>query len=278
MKPQLTTEALRTEAAHLPGVHGMKPPRVLEAAVETAMADNPKKRKRKETPSLGSGPLPAKNWSLSIDRVFAQDRLRFDASFFDPVVDAHVESLEGYRTDRLSELAKLILPGRFERVWAVDEEQGRPYLNATDLLTLFSLGVPSQVRYLSPESDTNFDALRIREGWLLMTCSGTIGRVYHVPARLDGWAATHDLIRIIPNSPDTTGCLYAWCMTEVAQAQILSHTHGGQVNHVTDQQVGELLVPRLHGRTAKKLNERVMAALADRERALNKLVNAWPTK
>ena len=37
-------------------------------------------------------------------------------------------------------------------------------------------------------------------------------------------------------------------------------------------------MPRLHGRTAKKLNERVLAALADREMALNTLVNAWPKK
>ena len=56
MKPQLTTEALRTEAAHLPGVHGMKPPRVLEAAVETAMADNPKKtqEERNAVPRVGA--------------------------------------------------------------------------------------------------------------------------------------------------------------------------------------------------------------------------------
>ena len=222
--------------------------------------------------------MPAKNWALSLERVFAQNGLRFDASFFDPVVDAHVGTLQGSRTNRLDEMAKLVLPGRFERVWAVDEEHGRPYLNATDLLTLFSLGIPSQVRYLSPESDTDFDALVVHEGWLLMTCSGTIGRVYHVPSRLDGWAATHDLIRIIPDSPDLTGYLYVWCLTPVAQAQILSHTHGGQINHVTEQQVGELLVPRLHGRTAKKLNDRVMDALNARERALNTLVTAWPTK
>ena len=222
--------------------------------------------------------VPAKNWSLSIERVFGQAGLRFDASFFDPVVETYIETLEGYRTERLNELATLVLPGRFERVWAVDKEHGKPYLNATDLLTLFSLGIPSQVRYLSPESSIDIDTLIIREGWLLMTCSGTIGRVYHVPARLDGWAGTHDLIRIIPNSPEMTGYLFAWCMTPVAQAQILSHTHGGQINHVTEKQVGELLVPRLHAHTEKKLNDHVIGALADRETALNMLVNAWPEK
>ena len=239
---------------------------------------SPSSRQKSKDSSLVPQISPAKNWSLSIERVFAQGGMRFDASFFDPVVDAHVETLEGYRTQRLRELATLRLPGRFERIWTVDEEHGRPYLNATDLLTLFSLGKPSQVRYLSPESDTDIEALVIREGWLLMTCSGTIGRVYYVPSRLDGWAATHDLIRIIPTSPEMTGYLFAWCMTPVAQTQILSHTHGGQINHVTEKQVGELLVPCLDKRTAKRLNQRVMAALAARETALNTLANSWPKK
>lgn len=220
--------------------------------------------------------IPAKNWSLPVERIFGQDGLRIDATFFDPLVDAQVGTLAGVETNRLDELATLALPGRFERVWAVDEEHGKPYLNATDLLTLFSLGMPAKVRYLSPESKTDFDALIIHEGWLLMTCSGTIGRVFCVPARLDGWAATHDLIRIIPNSPDLVGCLFAWCLTPVAQAQILSHTHGGQIDHVTDEQVGELLVPRLPEQAARELNERVLSALLARENALEALTHAWP--
>ncbi len=222
--------------------------------------------------------IPPKSWRLSVEKVFEQDRVRFDASFFDPKIDSHIETLSGIQTTHLSELAKVILPSRLERVWAVDEDRGKPYLNATDLLCLFSLGVPQKVRYLSPESDTDVDVLIIREGWLLLTCSGTIGRIYHVPKRLDGWAATHDLIRIIPKSPDLIGYLFAWCMTPVAQAQILGHTHGGQIDHVTDEQVGSILVPIPKGRSAKKIHESVIKSLADREKALDTLVSAWPRK
>ena len=78
-----------------------------------------------------------------------------------------------------------------------------------------------------------------------MTCSGTIGRVFYVPKRLDGWVATHDLIRIIPKGDSLAGYLYAWLSQPDAQTQILSHTHGGQIDHVTDKQVGTVLVPRL---------------------------------
>ena len=238
-------------------------------------AHNLKKVQKRGIPELVPETTPAKHWSLSVERVFAHNELRLDASFFDPLIDAYVDSLAGMRTHRLDELANLVLPGRFERVWALDEEHGCPYLNATDLLSLFSLGIPSQVRYLSLESNTDVSALVIREGWLLMTCSGTIGRVYHVPKRLDGWAATHDLIRIIPNSPDMTGYLYAWCLTPTAQAQILSHTHGGQIDHVTDKQVATLLVPQLRAQKIRRLNKRVMDALKARESALESLVAAW---
>lgn len=63
---------------------------------------------------------------------------------------------------------------------------------------------------MSRESETDVEALIIQEGWLLMTCSGTIGRVFYVPKRLDGWAATHDLIRIVPYDKNITGFLLSW--------------------------------------------------------------------
>ena len=222
------------------------------------------------------GLSPAKSWSLSIQRIFEQDRWRFDATHYDPAVDAHVDSMAGIDSVPLRSLATLKLPGRFERVWAIDADSGHPYLNATDLLCLFALGRPSQVRYLSPESETDIDNLHIREDWLLMTCSGTIGRVYYVPKRLDGWAATHDLIRIIPNSEDMSGYFFAWCSTKIAQVQILSHTHGGQINHVTAEQVGQLMVPLLPHREMKAINDQVVGALHARETAMHALENSWP--
>lgn len=241
-------------------------------ARQTRQNSNPTSRLQHHSPDV----LPAKSWSLSIQRVFDQDGWRFDATHYDPAIDAHVDSMAGIESVPLTDLATLKLPGRFERVWAIDANSGYPYLNATDLLCLFALGSPSQVRYLSPESDTDVESLVIREGWLLMTCSGTIGRVYYVPKRLDGWVATHDLIRIIPNSEELTGYLLAWCTTTTAQVQILSHTHGGQINHVTAEQVGQLLVPIIPAQRVDAIHNTVVSALRSRELAMRTLENAWP--
>lgn len=215
--------------------------------------------------------------SVPVERVRSDPALRFDATHYDPAVDAVVGGLRasGLLLSPLSDLASLHLPGQFTRVWAKDAEHGIPYLNATDLLSLFALGLPSAgPRFLSRYSETDLEALRVREGWLLMTCSGTIGRVFAMPGRLDGWAATHDLIRIVPPR-GMVGYLFAWCSTPAARAQILSHTHGGQIDHVTEEQVAGLLVPRLSAKRVREIDRKVVEALEARERALEDLLEAW---
>ena len=231
-------------------------------------------------PAAESSPSPvdapsARVWIVPIARILDDADMRLDASFYDPGAGAIAGAAGSYPVDRLGDLADVTLPGIFERVWAADRDHGLPYLNATDLLPLFALGVPAQERYLSHASNTDIAALAVRKDWLLMTSSGTIGRVYRVPERLDGWAATHDLIRIVPKSADLVGYLYAWLSTPGAQAQIRRYTYGGQITHVTDKQVSELPVPRLPRPEAANINKRVIDALEARERALRVLSNAW---
>ncbi|MGP0591004.1 restriction endonuclease subunit S [Nitrospira sp. T9] len=218
-------------------------------------------------------------WSTSVDEIFKNSDIRLDATHFNPKAAGTLKKLKdsGVKLSPLSEWARVELRGQFTRIWAEDAEHGIPYLNATDLLSLLALGVPAGgMRYLSHATETNVDALLIREGWLLMTCSGTIGRVFYVPKRLNGWASTHDLIRIIPKDGGLIGYLLAWLSTPDAQSQIFSHTHGGQIDHVTDDQVAEVLVPSLPKKKMEEIHQRMMVALLDREKAIETLNNAWP--
>ena len=241
--------------------------------------DNIVSRTSTQKPSVREPASPKpKTWSISVERIFDSEDMRLDASHFDPRLDSCLTALKssGLPLSPLDELATtLFLPSRFERVWAADQHHGVPYLNATDLLSLFTIGMPSQERYLSHKSNVDMHTLIIRQNWLLMTCSGTIGRVFHVPRQLDGWAATHDLIRIVPKD-GMVGYLYAWCMTEAARIQILAHTHGGQIDHVTDKQVGSMLVPMLPPTEARNLDKLVLQALRDRANGLANLRKLWP--
>lgn len=234
-------------------------------------------RKQKEREKEGET-RTVESWSVSVTDIFNNFGLRLDAWHFNPQAAAAVRHLEesGLQLEHLSDLASVTLRGQFARIWAQDEQHGVRYFNATDMLSLLALGVPSGgLRFLSHATNTDIEALKIRQGWLLMTCSGTLGRIFYVPRRLDGWAATHDLIRIVPNEADMTGYLHAWLGTQLAQAQILTYTHGGQIDHVTDDQVKEILVPLLGGEQRKIIHDVVMKALYAREEAIESLVTAW---
>ena len=224
-------------------------------------------------------PVSVQWWSVSISDIFLNEDIRIDAEHFNPAVSKAIQGLResGVELVPLSELASVELRSQFTRIWARDSEYGLPYLNATDLLTLFALGAPaSGSRYLSYATATDLDSLVIHEGWLLMTCSGTIGRVFYVPERLDGWAATHDLVRIMPNDARMTGYLYAWLNTSIARSQVLSYTHGGQIDHVTDAQVAGILVPLLPSEQIEQINCEALSALQSRESALESMMKAWP--
>lgn len=219
-----------------------------------------------------------KTWLTSVNSIFNNGEFRFDAPHYDPIVSESKLKLKNspYETAPLSSLADVYLRGQFTRIWANDEKHGYKYLNASEMLSLMSLGVPSGgYRYLSYATETNLEALIVREGWLLMSCSGTIGRVFYVPKRLDGWAATHDLIRIVPKDVGMVGFLMSWLNTDVAQSQIMSHTHGGQIDHVTDVQVGKVLVPLLPKALTASINKRTLEAINARDNAMESLLKVW---
>ena len=206
-------------------------------------------------------------WGVSVDQISKQGSIRLDAEHYAPNIlenDKRLRSL-GAALAPLSDFADVRLPGMFTRIWAQDAEHGVPYLNATDLMSYFALGVPAQERYLSYASNVKMEPLIVKKGMILVSCSGTIGRVFDVPEELDGWAGTHDIVRIIPHDPAMKGFLRAYLTSEFAQIQILSHTHGGQIDHVTDEQVASCLVPVLDEGVIKRIAK--MADKADRMRS-----------
>lgn len=204
-----------------------------------------------------------KGWGVPISDVFNQGQIRLDAEYYDPAVIENSRRLHnlGVELKPLSEFAEVRLPGMFTRIWAKNDKHGIPYLNATDLMSYFALGIPAQERFLSHASDVNFAPLIVKTGMILITCSGTIGRIFDVPKALNGWAGTHDLVRIIPHEPSKMGFLQAYLTSSFAQIQILGHTHGGQIDHVTAEQVASCLVPVLADDTVHKISE--MAVKAD---------------
>ena len=220
-----------------------------------------------------SPPYPV-GWSIQASEIRDNNYARFDAEHYDPESRATLEPLAEFTLTPLSQWADIDLPSPFTRIWADDAMHGLPYVNATDLIIYTALGVPEKIRFLSRVSETDINRLILSEGTLLVTCSGTLGRVYIVPPSMKGWAGTHDLIRVKPREKSLTGYLLAYLRSAYAQVQLLADRYGGQIDHLTDKHVGACLVPEMDRDLMLRIADEVNAGERARYNGVNRIRQA----
>ena len=190
----------------------------------------------------GAAPA-AKSYLLSSAMLAESDEMRLDAGHYSPaLLDARrVLERSGLKLERLGDVvARVILPNRISKRIYVAPEAGLPFLQGSHVVHF----QPADLKYLSPASHRNVDAIVIRAGWLLVTRSGTVGRVAICPPEWDGWAASEHIIRIVPDETKCpSGYLCSFLTSALGQAQLRANVHGAVVDELTDEQVRNVLVP-----------------------------------
>ena len=208
------------------------------------------------------------NYSVPSNEVI--DRL--DGSYYDPIVKAIEQHIAKTAKEIVkvgdSQISKsIILPGRFKRVY-VEEEDGVPFIGGKQIFELD----PNNKKYLSPmrhESRIKGE-LTLRENMILITCSGTIGKVTIVPKHWDGWTANQHIIRVVPPNDEIAGYLHAWLSSDYAYPLITRYTHGAVIDEINDRQVSEIVVPLLRDENVQReINDGVLEANRKRTEAYN---------
>ena len=193
-------------------------------------------------PAPEQTPPATKSYALPSNFLFESDEIRLDAGHYNPEFLEACRTLEqsGMRLERLGDVVvEVILPGRFKRIY-VEQDEGLPFLQGSHVVHF----QPANLKYLSPSSRRNIDSIVIRAGWLLITRSGTVGRVTLCPKEWDGWAASEHIIRIIPDEGKCpAGYLCSFLASSVGQVQLNANIHGAVVDELTDDQVRNILVP-----------------------------------
>ncbi|MCJ7635245.1 restriction endonuclease subunit S, partial [Candidatus Bathyarchaeota archaeon] len=108
----------------------------------------------------------------------------------------------------------------------------------------------------------------VRAGWVLVTCSGTIGRVALVPKKWDRWAISQHVLRIIPNSKEiNNGFLAAFLLNEYGDQQVISKTYGGVVDELAEDGMRDVLIPHPPIDVQERIGNLVIEAYELRELA-----------
>ena len=191
-------------------------------------------------------------------------KMRFDASYHNPMIQQIENKLRQCKCDlkRLGDnVARIFIPGRFKRIY-VDSQHGIPLLSGKQIAQI----KPLDIKCISTKVTRNIKNWMVESGWILVTCSGTIGRISMVPKEWNGWAVSQHALRIIPNANLVNGgFLAAFLSSGYGQQQILSKTYGGVVDELAEEDMRDILVPLPSKNVQEDIGKLVVEAYQLRE-------------
>lgn len=200
-----------------------------------------------------------RNYSVNLSQLDG----RLDGSYYIPIVNAITEVLErnsqSITTIGDPKISKnIILPGWFKRYY-VEEGQGTVFFGGKQLYHLD----PSNKKYLSTSRHKNriIEELYIQPNMIMITCSGTIGKIMFAPEHWKNWTANQHIIRVVPASKEIAGYLYTFLSSDYGRTLIKRFTYGAVVDEINDHQVAKVSVPLLRNFSIQqKINQLALEA------------------
>lgn len=155
---------------------------------------------------------------------------------------------DDFEIHRLGDIAQVYNGPRFKRPYAepgVTEGDGIVrYFTGTALTQLRG----ENVKYLdrkraTPIQNKQLDELTIRKGYILVSDSGTLGRVTYALSKHDGAVATNNLIRVVTQDIAMRGYLYKFLRSSLGQSLMLKNSYGTNQEHLEPDVIAEVPIP-----------------------------------
>lgn len=175
----------------------------------------------------------------------------------------------------LSAIAQAVFNGpRFKRPYAdmgVTSGEGiRKFFTGTAITQMNS----DNVKYLDEKKCKKallrqLDELTIHKGYILISDSGTLGRISYALSMHDGHVATNNLIRVVINDVNLRGYVFQFLKSPIGQSLILKNAYGTNQEHLEPDVISEILVPIPKDRTiVDRIGAKVIASIEAMEQSI----------
>ncbi len=172
-------------------------------------------------------------WSPVSSRLLSRGERRFEASTFLTDGFGLRQGLGALAsTVPLSDLAKVWQPSRLKG-YQVNPGRGLPFFSAGQVFE----SQPRVRKWLAEGMVPAPESRYLDPAWILMSCSGEVGRVTAVYDEHLDKVITHDLLRIVPHDPVNRGWLYAYMKTPTFFAIARSAQYGHMIKHLEPEHV-----------------------------------------
>lgn len=128
----------------------------------------------------------------------------------------------------------------------------------------------SQAKLLSKKQADSLAYLKVRRGWILISCSGSaaLGSVALASERHERMIATHDLIRFVPKENQLkVGVTFAFLRSKYGKTTLTHSQYGSCILHIIPEHVKSIQVPVFPPSFQRKVHEKIMESARLREEA-----------
>jgi type I restriction enzyme M protein len=202
------------------------------------------------------GTLVPSQYSFSIDTAKIDRELRINPQRFLPHLNKTLEEIEGIDgiegwsalpLDQIDPNIRVFKGPRLksEDLIVSDRRSGvEPYYTPSAMLQEKS----DSVKYIvisraSKKQLATIDAIRVQEGDIVISRSGTIGRVAIITEKHHNAIVSDDMIRVRTKDALVRNYLFGFLQSKFAQDQMLLNEYGAVQQHVEPQHVRDILVP-----------------------------------
>lgn len=147
---------------------------------------------------------------------------------------------------RLDTFADVWHPARLKGI-QVRKRDGLPFLAATQVFDI----VPTCRKWLSASHTPALLTRYVEPGWILVTCSGSVGDAIVAYKPHAGVVVSHDLLRMLPKEAATANYFYAFLRTKYARTMMRSTQAGSAIKHLEPEHVVDIPVATVGGEEAR---------------------------
>ncbi|MER0441055.1 restriction endonuclease subunit S [Emticicia sp. W12TSBA100-4] len=148
----------------------------------------------------------------------------------------------------------------------MEEEYGRVFFGGKQIQELD----PSGKKYLSNliHGSRMASQLLLKENMILVTRSGTVGKVNIAPKHWNEWIANDHIMRVTPTSNTKAGYLYIWLNSDFGKAVLQSLIYGSVVDEIEPEHLARVPIPILKDeQKVKEINDLALKANELRSKA-----------
>ena len=228
----------------------------------------------KNTIDVETNDIPLKWCSVSLSDVIFRGK-RLEASVFD------VEAKQARQIIKNSKFPSTTIGGenglttsytcaRFKRIRL--EHSDFPIYQPSTIVDI----KPKPDGYISNLTKTNIENLRVKKGQILMTCSGTIGKVSYVSDTLKNKIFSHDLLRINCKNTVDQGYVYTYLKSKVGNKILLTNSYGAVITHIEPEHLATIPIPDAPKEIKERIHNLIVESFKLRDES-NKLIDQATT-